>query len=74
MSKLMGSEMGQRFTNTALQVLGLYGTLEPDSRAAPLKGRIEEAYIGSIFETIYIGTSEIQRNIIAQRGLGLPRQ
>ena len=74
MSKLQGSEMWQRFANTALQVLGLYGTLESGSKAAPLKGRIEEAYIGSVFETIYMGTSEIQRNIIAQRGLGMPRE
>jgi alkylation response protein AidB-like acyl-CoA dehydrogenase len=74
MSKLQGSEMWQRFANTALGILGLYGALEPDSKEVPLKGRIEEAYIGSIFETIYMGTSEIQRNIIAQRGLGMPRE
>ena len=74
MSKLLSSEMWQQFTDVALQVLSLYGPLEPDSRYAPLKGRVEEAYIGSIFETIYEGTSEIQRNIIAQRGLGLPRK
>lgn len=74
MSKLLSSEMWQQFTNVALQVLGHYGPLKSDSRYAPLKGRIEEAYIGSIFETIYEGTSEIQRNIIAQRGLGLPRK
>ena len=74
MSKLLSSEMWQQFTNVALQVLGLYGPLESDSTHAPLKGRVEEAYMGSIFETIYEGTSEIQRNIIAQRGLGLPRR
>ena len=74
MSKLLSSEMWQQSTNVALQILGLYGPLESDSRCAPLKGRVEEAYIGSIFETIYMGTSEIQRNIIAQRGLGLPRR
>ncbi|MBF8267854.1 MAG: hypothetical protein HW388_1362 [Dehalococcoidia bacterium] len=73
MSKLLGSEMLQRFANLALQVLGLYGPLEPDSRAAPLMGRIEETYVSSVSSTIYMGTSEIQRNIIAQRGLGLPR-
>ena len=74
MSKLLSSEMWQQFTNVALQILGLYGLLESGSRYAPLKGRVEEAYLGSIFETIYEGTSEIQRNIIAQRGLGLPRR
>jgi alkylation response protein AidB-like acyl-CoA dehydrogenase len=74
MSKLLCSEMWQQFTDSVMQVLGHYGPLEPDSRYAPLKGRVEEAYIGSIFSTIYEGTSEIQRNIIAQRGLGLPRK
>ena len=74
LSKLLTSEMWQQFTNVALQILGLYGPLESGSRYAPLKGRVEEAYMGSIFETIYEGTSEIQRNIIAQRGLGLPRR
>ena len=74
MSKLLASETWQWFTNVALQVLGLYGPLETHSREIPLNGRIEEAYIGSIAETIYMGTSEIQRNIIAQRGLGLPRE
>ena len=74
MSKLLASETWQWFTNAALQVLGLYGLLEPGSRAVPLKGRIEEAYVESVAETIYMGTSEIQRNIIAQRGLGMPRE
>ena len=74
MSKLLSSETWQWFTNMAFQVLGLYGPLEADSREFPLKGRVEEAYVGSVAETIYMGTSEIQRNIIAQRGLGMPRE
>ena len=74
MTKLLASETWQWFTNAALQVLGLYGPLEADSRGAPLKGRLEEAYVGSVAETIFMGTSEIQRNIIAQRGLGMPRE
>jgi len=74
MSKLLSSEMWQQFTDVALQVLGHYGPLESDSRYAPLNGRVEEAYMGSILQTIYEGTSEIQRNIIDQRGLGLPRK
>jgi len=74
MSKLLSSEMWQQFTDVALQILGHYGPLESYSRYAPLKGRVEEAYMGSIVETIYEGTSEIQRNIIAQSGLSLPRK
>ena len=74
MSKVLSSEMWQHFTHMALQVLGLYGPLEPGSKAAPLEGRLGEVYVSSISETIWIGTSEIHRNIIAQRGLGLPRE
>ena len=74
MSKLLGSEMWQRVTDLALQVMGLYGPLEPGSPGAPLAGRIEDAYVSSVANTIHLGTSEIQRNIIAQRGLGMPRE
>ena len=73
LSKLLSSEMLQRFANTGLQILGMYGTLEPGSKEAPLTGRLEEIYVGSISSTIYNGTSEIHRNVIARRGLGLPR-
>jgi len=73
-SKLFGSEFGQRVAQTGVQVLGLYGGLEPKSKWAALKGRLERAYLTSVGATIAAGTSEIQRNIIATRGLGLPRE
>jgi alkylation response protein AidB-like acyl-CoA dehydrogenase len=56
-----------------MEILGLYGQLEPDSKHSPLQGRIEQSYMMSVSATIAAGTSEIQRNIIATRGLGLPR-
>lgn len=73
MGKLFGTELQQRVAQTGMSLLGLYGQLEPDSKYAPLQGRIERAYLTSISATIAAGTSEIQRNIIATRGLGLPR-
>ncbi len=74
MSRLLSTEMWRQFTGDALQVLGLYGSLEPGSKAAPLMGRLEEAYISSVATTLHMGSSEIQRTIIAQRGLGMPKE
>jgi len=71
--KLYSMEMAQRIANTGLRLLGLYGQLSRGSKWAPLKGRLEYQYLRSIGSTIEGGTSEIQRNIMATRGLGLPR-
>jgi alkylation response protein AidB-like acyl-CoA dehydrogenase len=73
MAKTFGSELNGRFGAAAVNVLGLAGQVEPGSRWAPLQGRIERTYLAGLSYTIAGGTSEIQRNIIAQRGLGLPR-
>ena len=72
-SKLYGSELGQRLALTGIQLMGTYGSLEPGSKWAPLKGQLERAYLGAVAGTIAAGTSEVQRSIIATRGLGLPR-
>lgn len=73
MGKVFGTELQQHVAAAGMSLLGLYGQLEPGSKYAPLKGRIERSYLMSISATIAAGTSEIQRNIIATRGLGLPR-
>ncbi len=72
-AKLYSSELGQRLAGTGMELLGLYGQLHPRSKYAYLKGRIERYYQVSVAETIGGGTSEIMRNIIAMRGLGLPK-
>jgi alkylation response protein AidB-like acyl-CoA dehydrogenase len=66
------SELNQRIYNTGVKVLGLYGVLQGDK--APEGGRYGRGYLETLGSTIAGGTSEIQRNIIATRGLGLPRQ
>jgi alkylation response protein AidB-like acyl-CoA dehydrogenase len=73
MAKAFSSEMNQRFCEAAINLLGLGGQLEPGSKWAPLQGRIERCYEAAISYKIAGGTSEIQRNVIATRGLGLPR-
>jgi alkylation response protein AidB-like acyl-CoA dehydrogenase len=66
--KLYWSELNQRNAQIAMEVLGPYGQLtEFDS------GRWAYNYLRSRGNTIEAGTSEVQRNIIAQRVLGLPR-
>jgi len=73
MSKVFGSETVQRATEAALDILGMYGTLGREDKWAPLEGRVQENWMNAFAGTIAAGTSEIQRNIIAGRGLGLPR-
>jgi hypothetical protein len=71
--KLFASELWQRLANSAMEILGLHGQLQRNSKWAPLSGRIERLSRESIFYTFAGGTSEVMRNIIATRGLGLPR-
>ena len=73
MSKVFGSETLQRVTSAGLDVLGMYGALGRGDKWAPLKGRVQENWMMSFSHKIAAGTSEVQRNIIASRGLGLPR-
>lgn len=73
MTKLYWSEMDKRIQETAVGVQGLYGALAPDSPFALEDGRWQYGWMWAQSETIYAGSSEIQRNIIAERVLGLPR-
>ena len=74
-AKLYGTELNQRIQRTGMKVLGLYGQLDAKTAGPtpPMKGRVKYMYLRSTANTIEGGTSEIQRNIIATRGLGLPR-
>src|SRR5438477_5894114 len=71
--KLYWSEMDKKIQETAVAVQGMYGALDPKSPWAVEEGRWQLGWMWSQAETIYAGSSEIQRNIIAERVLGLPR-
>lgn len=72
-SRLFGSLVSQRMANIAVNTLGLYGQLKEGSKYAPLHGMAEHMYKETVYHTIGLGTQEINRTVIAQRGLGLPR-
>jgi alkylation response protein AidB-like acyl-CoA dehydrogenase len=74
MAKLFTTELTQRIYRTAMKTIGLYGQIwDTKSDWAPVNGQFAHSYVSSVSATIAGGTSEIQRNIIAQRGLGMPR-
>jgi alkylation response protein AidB-like acyl-CoA dehydrogenase len=73
MYKLYMNEAGKRLASTALDLLGHEAELAPGEPEAPLGGRFERSYRYTVVDTIGGGTSEIQKNIIARRGLGLPQ-
>jgi alkylation response protein AidB-like acyl-CoA dehydrogenase len=73
LAKTFSTSFEQQLAQTATQIPGLYGTLRQDSKGIPLSFREPpaESYLFSPAYTIQGGTSEILRNIIAIRGLGL---
>ncbi|GMU41654.1 MAG: acyl-CoA dehydrogenase [Chloroflexota bacterium] len=74
MVKMFGSESLQRLQRVGTRAFGLYANIwDEESDYAPLRAMFTHGYVWSVPMTIAGGTSEIQRNIIATRGLGLPR-
>ena len=74
MTKLFSSEFSQRIARTATKLLGKYGDIrDRDGDYSQMRGRWAGMYLQSVSSTLAGGTSEIQRNVIATRGLGLPR-
>jgi len=73
LTKLFWSEMHRRMQETATSIQGPYGGLDRGAEWSIDGGLWQDSWMWSFAETIYAGTSEIQRNIIAERVLGLPR-
>jgi alkylation response protein AidB-like acyl-CoA dehydrogenase len=74
MSKVYVSELNAHFASVGLDILGLAGQLGPNDETAPLHGQLQWLYTIAPMQRFGGGTNEIQRIIIAQRGLGLPRK
>ncbi|MBI2958137.1 MAG: acyl-CoA dehydrogenase family protein [Chloroflexi bacterium] len=72
-AKVFSTELSQRAAQLAMELAGLYGQLSDTERATSMARRARAFYLSSTGNTILAGTSEIERNVIAQRGLGLPR-
>ncbi len=72
-SELFPGELMERFHQAALEIPGMRATLSQGAPGNLLNGRFEQGLRHSLMWVISIGTNEIQRSLIAQRGLGLPR-
>lgn len=72
-AKLLTSEVDQEMAGFGLELAGAIGTLERGSPGAAKKGNVAQSYLLMRAATFGAGTSEIQRNVIAEKLLGLPR-
>jgi len=73
MSKVFSTESLERASQDIVDLVGADGLRRDFEPTAPENGRFDHLLRFSLGTTIYAGTSEVQRTIIAQRGLGLPR-
>ncbi len=73
-AKLYWSEMSQRLHAIAMRVLGDAAPLWRDAHGNPARGRWQRSWLYYRAASIFAGTNEIQRNVIGERTLGLPRQ
>jgi alkylation response protein AidB-like acyl-CoA dehydrogenase len=71
--KLFATELSKRLANAAMDIAGPGSQLRVHTEDAPMAGRSESTYRYTVIDTIGGGSSEIQKNIIARRGLGLPK-
>ena len=73
MAKVWSTELYYRMTSTVMQLMGPFGQLQKGSKWAMLEGEVELGYRNSPPSKFGGGANEVQRDIIARRGLNLPR-
>jgi alkylation response protein AidB-like acyl-CoA dehydrogenase len=71
--KLFATELSKRLANACMDIAGPGSQLRVKTPEAPMEGRAESTYRYTVIDTIGGGASEIQKNIIARRKLGLPK-
>ena len=72
-ARIHGTQLEQLVGHVGLELLGAPGQLRADDDGAPLEGEIHRQWLRNIPTTVAAGTLEVQKNIVARRGLGLPR-
>jgi len=72
-AKLYSSELDVRLAATGMHIAGMHGQITDRDDGRAMGGKLARFYMHSTTSPIGGGTSEIQRNIISMRGLGLPR-
>ncbi|MCE2392271.1 MAG: acyl-CoA dehydrogenase family protein [Proteobacteria bacterium] len=73
MYKLYATELSKRVANLSMDIGGPGTQLRKHTEDAPMRGRAESTYRYTVIDTVGGGGSEIQKNIIARRKLGLPK-
>ncbi|HEY6785900.1 MAG TPA: acyl-CoA dehydrogenase family protein, partial [Trebonia sp.] len=71
--KIFTSELRQRIADTGTRMLGMSGLLGPDEPLAPAAGKFQKLYRSAPLLRFGAGTNEVLRDVIAQRGYGMPR-
>jgi alkylation response protein AidB-like acyl-CoA dehydrogenase len=71
--KLFATEFSKELANASMDLAGPGTQLRVGTEAAPMRGRAESTYRYTVLDTIGGGTSEVQKNIISRRKLGLPK-
>ena len=73
LARIHNTQLEQTVSHTALEILGPAGVLTAGDHDAPIAGAAHRHWVRNIPTTVAAGTLEVQKNIVAQRGLGLPR-